>query len=439
MSHSALGGNHRRTFLQVAGTTVAATGLSRPTSDSTAEGRVRVGIIGLGGQGTGHLNAYLSAKNVNVVYVCDPDSKRLAKAAEKASNAKPVSDLRKVLDDTTVDAVSIATPDHWHTPAALLALDAGKHVYVEKPCSHNVREGRLLVEAAKRTGQIVHHGTQTRSSPSFQKAVQMLRDGIIGDVFIARAWNIQRRGNIGKMRPSRPPSGFDYDLWTGPAPMVPFQKNRHHYNWHWWFNFGTGDAGNDGIHEIDLARWALGVQTHPAQVAVAGGKFFHNDDQEFADTITATFQYLGDGSAKQQRQLVFEMRLWSTNYPYNVDSGVDVMGTKGRMFLSKRGKFKVWGERNRRVETDLDGSVKVDFTAHVNNFLDAIRQKTTTTADAYTAHLSATLPHLANIGARIGRSFEFDASAERIAGDSRANSLLGRTYRDTHWATPENT
>jgi hypothetical protein len=167
------------------------------------------------------------------------------------------------LDDPSIDAVTIATPDHWHTPAAILAMEAGKHVYVEKPCSHNLREGRLLVEASARTGKIVQHGTQARSSTGFREAVQMLRDGVIGDVLIARAWNIQRRSNIGHAQPSDPPAGFDYDLWVGPAPMLPFQANRHHYTWHWWYNFGTGDLGNDDEANSLLARdyreghWAI--------------------------------------------------------------------------------------------------------------------------------------------------------------------------------------
>jgi predicted dehydrogenase len=181
-----------------------------------------------------------------------------------------VSDLRRVLDDRTVDAVVVATPDHWHAPIAIMACEAGKHVYVEKPQSHNLRESRLLVDAARRNKVVVQHGTQSRSSPLIAGAVQMLREGVIGDVLVAKAWNIQRRGNIGRAAPSDPPPGLDYDLWVGPAEWMPFQKNRFHYDWHWWYNFGTGDIGNDGTHEIDYARWGLGVEGLPTTVTGRG-------------------------------------------------------------------------------------------------------------------------------------------------------------------------
>ena len=201
----------------------------------------------------------------------------------------------------------------WHTPAALLALEAGKHVYVEKPCSHNLREGRLLVEAAEKSNKIVQHGTQARSNEGFREAIQMLREGVIGDVMIAKAWNIQRRNNIGHKQPSDPPPGFDYDMWVGPAPFVPFRENCHHDTWQWWYNFGTGDLGNDGVHEFDMARWGLGINSHPNYVTAAGGKFFFDDDQQFPDTVAAAFNYDGDDSVGSRRQLLFEMRLWSKN------------------------------------------------------------------------------------------------------------------------------
>ncbi len=363
-------------------------------------------------------------------------SSTAGEAAQRADGAKAVGDLRVVLDDPDVDAVSIATPDHWHTPAALLALDAGKHVYVEKPCSHNIREGRMLVEAQQRTGLVVQHGTQTRSSPGHQEAVAMLRDGVIGDVLVARAWDIQFRSNIGRMQPSDPPDGFDYDTWIGPAPWVPFQRNRHHYTWHWWFNFGTGDAGNDGVHEIDIARWGLGVETQPSRISGIGGKYFHDDDQEFPDTTTTVFEYPGDGSVGQRRQLIFEMRLWSTNYPENVDNGVEFLGTQGRMFISKRGKFELYAGRNQRVDRQPEGSLGGSVADHQRNFLDAIRGDAELRADAMTAHLSASLSHLSNISTRLQRSFEFDPAAE-TTGAADAAALLGRQYRDDHWGTPQ--
>ena len=241
--------------------------------------------------------------------------------------------------------VVVATPDHWHAPAAILACEAGKHVYVEKPQSHNLRESRLLLDAAQRNKVVVQHGTQSRSDPLVAGAVQMLREGVIGDVLVAKAWNVQQRGNIGHEQPSDPPAGLDYDMWVGPAEFVPFQKNRFHYQWHWWHNFGTGDIGNDGTHEIDYARWGLGVSGLPTTVTALGGKYFFDDDQEFPDTASCAFEWPGDGQAGSRRQLIFEMRLWSTNYPFNCDSGAEFYGTAGRMLLSKRGKVEVYGAR----------------------------------------------------------------------------------------------
>lgn len=398
MSNFASAGS-RRNFFKRTGS-LAAAGAAVQLAASRAYGaneRFRVATIGTGGQGQAHVRAWTSQSDV--------------------------------------DAVSIATPDHWHTPAALLALDAGKHVYVEKPCSHNIREGRMLVEAQQRTGLVVQHGTQTRSSPGHQEAIQMLREGAIGDVLVARAWNVQFRSNIGHMQPSDPPAGVDYDTWVGPAPWLPFQRNRFHYGWHWWFNFGTGDAGNDGVHELDVARWGLGVDTHPSRVSGIGGKYFHDDDQQFPDTTTTVFEYPGDGSPGQRRQLIFEMRLWSTNYPENVDNGVEFLGTQGRMFISKRGKFQLFAGRNQRVDRQPDGALGGSVADHQRNFLEAIRSGEKPRADAMTAHLSASLSHLSNISTRLERSFDFDPAAETTE-DADAAALLGREYREEHWGTP---
>ncbi|MCA9078235.1 MAG: Gfo/Idh/MocA family oxidoreductase [Planctomycetaceae bacterium] len=427
----------RREFLK-SSTAVAGTALALSTAPLRAAGaneRFRVGVIGLGGQGRAHVRSWDGQENADVAYVCDLDEVRLAEGVKEAANPKPVSDLRQILDDKDVDIVSIATPDHWHTPAALLALEAGKHVYVEKPCSHNIREGRMLVEAQKRTGKLVQHGTQTRSSAGQQEAIQMLRDGVIGEVMVARAWDVQFRGPIGREQPSDPPPGFDYDTWIGPAPMVPFQKNRHHYTWHWWYDFGTGDAGNDGVHEIDVARWGLGVDTQPSRVSSLGGKYVHDDDQQFADTLTSVFEYPSGDSTLGTKQLIFELRLWSTNYPENVDNGVEFLGTDGRMFLSKRGKFQLWAGRNKKVDRQPEGALGGSVSDHQRNLMDAIRGKAELRADAHTGHLSASLSHLANIGTRLNRSFDFNPETEQST-DAEVNALLGREYRSEHWGAP---
>lgn len=421
----------RRGFVATAATTALAFA-GRPLF--AANDKVVIGVIGLGGQGRAHVNSFLGIPDVEIAYICDVDEQRLAESAKIATKAKAVSELRTILDDKSVDAVVIATPDHWHTPASLLALSSGKHVYVEKPCSHNVREGRWLVDAASRTNKKVQHGTQSRSTPFIQAAMKLLRDGVIGEVKIARAWDVQFRPPIGKETPSDPPSGFDYETWLGAAPKLPFQKNRHHYTWHWWHNFGTGDAGNDGVHEIDIARWGLRVETHPSQVAAIGGKYVHNDDQQFPDTMTAAFEYPASG-AIGPRQLIFEMRLWSRYNPNGMDNGNEFLGTKGRMLLTKRGKVEVFNEKGEPLKVELPEIKTAGIRLHQLNFVDAIRSGAELNANALTGHLSSSLPHLANLACRVGRSFRFDPIREEIIGDDEANRLLERTYRD-HWSRP---
>jgi predicted dehydrogenase len=419
----------RRSFLKTAVASAAALGLPSLARARSAKSEVRFGLIGCGVRG--------SAFYERAAYVCDPDRQRLAAAAKSAGvdAAHAVTDLRRILDDRDIDAVVIAAPDHWHAPAAILACDAGKHVYVEKPCSHNFRESQLLVAAARRNNVVVQHGTQQRSRKFTAGAIQMLREGVIGEVLVAKAWNIQRRKDIGHASPTTPPAGVDYDLWVGPAEMVPYQPNRFHTDWHWWYNFGTGDIGNDGCHEIDYARWGLGVDTLPTKITAVGGKYFFDDDQEFPDTATCIFEYPADGASGKQRQLLFEMRLWSKNYPYNCDSGVEFYGTKGKMILSKRGKLMVVNADN---ETTHNEQAEDELGwGHYDNFATAIRDGRRPNADIEEGHRSVALVHLANAAIRVGRSLDFDPQAEQIVDDAEASQLMSRSYRqDGHWAIP---
>ncbi len=338
----------RRSFLTHAAAATAgafATSYGRPLRATGASDTLRLGLIGSGGRGGGLAEAF--AEIAQIASVCDPDESQRSRVKEKIGARHAVGDFRHVLDDKTIDGVVIATPDHWHAPIAIMACEAGKHVYVEKPQSHNVRESRLLVDAARRHQVVVQQGTQSRSNRLIASGIQMLREGIIGDVLMAKAWNIQRRKNIGHHQPSDPPAGVDYDMWVGPAEFAPFQSNRFHYNWHWWYNFGTGDIGNDGTHELDYARWGLGVEGLPKTVMALGGKYSFDDDQQFPDTATCAFEWPGEGEVGDRQQLIFEMRLWSNNYPFNCDSGVEFYGSKGRMLLSKRGKLEVYSEAQR--------------------------------------------------------------------------------------------
>jgi predicted dehydrogenase len=426
----------RRSFVKTVSVGLAAGVALERAQGASANEKLVVGLIGCGGRGTHDAGNFQKMPQVEVAYVSDVDQNRLADAAKhfNVQSNRAVSDMRRILDDKAVDAVIITTPDHWHSPAAILACNAGKHVYVEKPISHNIREGRLLVEAAERNKVQVQHGTQNRSTAMMQEAVKLLREGIIGDVIVAKCWNIQRRGSIGRGQETKPPAELDYDNWLGPAPVIPYRTNRVHNRWTWWYHFGAGDMGNDGVHDIDYTRWGLGVDTHPSKIVALGGRYVSDDDGEFPDTQQVTFEYQGDGKPSSKRLLIYEQRLWSTNYPHNCDSGAEFYGTKGQMFLSRRGKLEIQGDRNSPIPTTVKLEPQNDA-AHVKNFCDAIRGTAKLTADALTGHLSTSLCHLGNIATRLGRSLDFDPATEQIRGDEEANALIRRQYRD-HWGTP---
>ncbi|WP_029246632.1 Gfo/Idh/MocA family protein [Schlesneria paludicola] len=428
----------RRTFIMDFGAAVVGATALTSSRLSLASGpgeQVGIAVIGCGSQGEGLVKRFGATPNVRMKSVCDVDESRREKVRAQVPAATAVDDFRRVLDDKDVDAVVIATPDHWHTPAAVLAMKAGKHVYVEKPCCQNFHEGTILVETVRRTKKIVQHGTQFRSDPLALSVIAALREGVIGDVLMSKAWNVQRRKSIGHERPTEVPAGVDYDLWVGPAEFIPFQANRFHYNWRWWRNFGSGDMGNDGAHELDLARWGLGVDALPDTISGVGGKYYFDDDQEFPDTMTVAFEYAGTEAKQPPRTLLYEQRLWSTNYPFNVDSGVEFYGTKGKIFVSKRGKLEVLGERNAKME--LPNKPTENAPSHYADFVEAIRNSRTPHADVDNAFRSAALSHLGNLTVRLGRSLKLDPVRQQLVNDPEAGALLARNYRPSHWAIPE--
>lgn len=415
----------------------AALSAMAPARAAGANERYVIGVIGPGGMGTNLLRSFAAMKDVDVAYVCDIDAGRMGNAAsevEKISKKTPkgLKDFRKILDDPAVDAVIVATPDHWHAPATILACEAGKHVYVEKPAAHNIREGRLMVESARRNKRVVQVGMQSRAAEHVRRGVELLRNGVIGDVLAVKAWNSQLRANIGKKQPQNPPSGVDYDTWVGPAPMVPFQSNRFHSVWRWWHAFGTGDMGNDGVHDIDVARWGLGVETHPTTVAAIGGKYFFDDDQEFPDTQYVVCEYELEGGKK--KQLVFEQRIWSPYVQEGAENGMVFYGTKGMMNLNRKDGWRIEGARNAPGEKMSGG---IENAPHHRNWLKCISEGGMPICDIESGHLSASICHLGNIATRVRRVVRFDPKNERIIGDDEAAKLVRREYREGHWAVPK--
>jgi predicted dehydrogenase len=330
-----------------------------------------------------------------------------------------VKDFRRVLEDKAVQAVAIVTPDHWHAPMAILACKAGKHVYVEKPCSHNPREGELIIEAARKYNRVVQHGTQRRSWPGIVKAVHAVRGGEIGNVRFARAWYANERKSIGRGKGVAVPSTFDYAMWQGPAPERPFRDNLVPYNWHWFWHWGTGELGNNGVHFLDIARWGMNVD-YPKRVSSSGGRYFFSDDQETPDTQTAAFEF-GD------RMILWEHR---SSQPRGIDgdrSGASFHGDKGTIQLTRNG-FKHFDLKDKLV-SESDDPIDLDH-AHMTDFVDAARKGRRPNADIEDGHKSTLLCHLANIALRTGRTLNVDPKSGHILDDKDAESRFwGREYR----------
>lgn len=399
--------------------------------------KISLAFMGPGGMGTNHIKTLGRRHDVIFSWVCDADSKRAEAAAStirELSGQTPriAKDMRAVLDDKNVQAVLMATPDHWHAPGAILAADAGKHVYVEKPCSHNLREGRLMIEAARRNKIVMQVGTQSRSTAHVLQIIEKLRSGIIGDILAAKAWNSQLRVNHGHKPDTDPPPHLDYDLWLGPVPRVPFKSTYHPAHWRWFYHFGAGDFGNDGVHDIDLARWGLGVEQHPNRIIGQGSKLFFDDDQEWPDTLYCAFEY--DQPGGKRKQLIYEQRDWSPYVQEGHENGCAWYGTAGMVVGGKAKGWQIFGPRNKLIE-EIKPPSGPDLAAHHENFLSCIRNGGRPNADIEINHLSTSLCHLGNIAARTRKALVFDPANEQFPGDPDASKFLRRDYRD-HWARP---
>lgn len=395
---------------------------------------VRVAVVGCGGRGSSHMGAWTSQNNVELAALVDVDdshSERYVGSLQKRGK-QPVPtfrDIRKVLEDKNIDAVSIASPNHWHTLQTIWACQAGKDVYVEKPCSHNVFESRQIVAAARKYNRIVQMGSQSRSSTALQEAVQKLKTGEFGEVYMARALCFKARNTIGKTPVEAVPPGVDYDMWSGPAQLKPFTKNRFHYNWHWFWDYGNGDLGNQGIHEVDIARWGLGV-THPTKVTAMGGKFMFDDDQETPNTISASLEFNVGGKPKM---MTFEVRHWYSNHEAGI-GGERAGNTIGNTFYGSNGYVvidgynKYWSYMGREGKP---GPTRNERDNHFENFIAGVRSRKTAdlNAEIEEGAMSCVLMHLANVSYRVGRTLHWDEKTWSVKGDAEANKMLTRNYR----------
>jgi predicted dehydrogenase len=430
--------------------TAAAAGALRTNALASPNNRVRVACVGVRGQGHSHIQQYARMKDVEIAALCDIDQNVLndrVALVEKLTGKKPAAfaDLRKLLEDKSIDAISIATPNHSHTLQTIWSLQAGKDVYCEKPCSHNMFEARQIVAAAKKYGRVVQHGTNSRSSASIIEAVQKMRDGLIGDVYLGRGLCFKWRDTIGRTPVSPVPAGVDYDLWLGPAQKTEFTRNRFHYNWHWFWDFGNGDIGNQGIHEMDIARWGLGVR-YPTRVTALGGHFMFDDDQQTPNTMTALYEF-NDGGKK--KMLEFAVRHWTSNHEAGIGEGErpaerargEMNGTVGNTFYGSKGYLAIEGyeqywsvlgpisEGNKRFSEP--GPALEKSGNNWANFIDVVRSRNFAELKAPIEEgaISTTLVHLANISYRLGRSIRFDEASYSCPGDKEATAMFTRPYR----------
>ncbi len=424
---------NRRYFLMGAAATAgqfAVKGLASPNDT------IRIGCVGVRSQGRAHLAHYLQMKNVEIAAICDIDESILndrLKMVEDKSGKRPAAytDIRKMLEDKTLDAVSIATPNHSHTLQTIWSLQAGKDVYVEKPCSHDLFESRQIVAAARKYDKLVQHGTNSRSGPAVREAIEQINNGLIGDVYMARGLCYKWRDTIGRAPVEPIPPGVHYDLWLGPAPEHDFTRNRFHYNWHWFWDYGNGDLGNQGIHEMDICRWGLGVK-YPTKISAMGGHFMFDDDQQTPNTLTATYEFHDGG---KQKHLVFEVRHWITNHEAGIDEdrkndpntvGNIFYGSKGYLAVEWYESYKTWLGKDQ-----TPGPSKKEPGNNWANFIEALRARDGSKLNAPIEEgaLSANLVHMANISYRLGRSLSFDSEKFEFTGDAEANAMMKRQYR----------
>jgi len=459
---------NRRQFVKTsAGAAVAASTLwGTKQTWAGANDRVRIAVVGIRGMGFAHIRNYANLKNVEVAALVDVDQNLYPERLKwLLENGKPEPDtyvdIRKMLEDDNIDAISVATQNHWHALAGYWAVQAGKHATLEKPGTHNVFEGRQLIKASRKYRRMIQHHAERRTFYGMQSAVDFLRSGGLGQVYLAKGicykwrdsigmypdgfmagdagWRSTVSGDPGPIFSKEYMSKVDYDLWLGPAPRRPFNPNRFHYNWHWNWDYGNGDLGNQGAHQMDIARWGLGVK-HPTRISSMGGHFMFDDDQETPNAQMALFEFPSpEGRGDKKKMLQFEVRHWISNHEAGLGEGPGnaignlFFGSRGYMAVDLGGNWKTFMGKNR--EPGPYGGGRGDMFA---NFVEAIRadDRLLLKGDIEEGHYSCSLIHLANISYRLGRSLNFDPEEEKFIGDEEADKMLTRDYREP-FAIPE--
>lgn len=441
----------RRSFIKKSSAASASVLVSAPfvqhaVANTKANDTVNIAIIGIRSRGKDHYRALAKIPNVKIAVLCDIDQRLLPEAVaevEKLTGTKPKTETeyRKILENPDIDAVSIATPNHWHALQTIWGCQAGKHVYVEKPVSHTVQEGRKMVEAARKYNRVVQTGTQARSSSSIQKGLNYLNQGELGEIYMAKGLCLKPRGSIGHVSDSEIPKGVDWDTFLGPATYRPFNKNRFHYKWHWFWDTGCGDFGNQGIHQADIARWSLKKLTHPVRIQGTGNIFIRDSDQETPNVQHNEFEY-EDGNILQ-----FEVRGLPSNSEGDVRIGNLIYGSKGWMNVRSedeggcqayQGDIQIQPSGYSKYEetkgprfSDDDPATADAVVNHFKNFIDCVRSGSwqDLNADILEGHLSSSLCHLGNIATRLKKTLHFNPRDEKFVNDAEADSYLTKMYR----------
>jgi predicted dehydrogenase len=401
--------------------------------------RLNFAVVGLNGRAYAHLSSLkANTSTARVSHVCDVDNnilKKFADSVRQEMGEAPLTDkdFRRILEQRDVDAITIATPDHWHTPMAIAALKAGKHVYVEKPCSHNPAEGEMLVQAQRKYQKLVQMGTQQRSSPHTMEIVEKIHAGIIGRPYFAKAWYVNVRKSIGIGKEVPVPPQLDWDLWQGPAPRRPYKDNVHPYNWHWFKIYGTGETLNNGTHEVDVCRWALGVD-YPKRVNSSGGRYQFKDDWQFYDTLVTSFAY-------EDKLISWEGKSCQGMKFYDRDRGSTITGTNGTVLVDRDGyeiydlkgkKTSEFKAGNTTSSADLIGRDSMTD-AHFANFIAGIRKGEKLNSPVAVGNIAVTMLQLSNIAWEVNRELHLDTNGGRIEGDPQAMKMWGREY-EKGWA-----